>query len=296
MENKTYKPGDKVTGTVEIKNPSSTEVAIAVLDEAVFDLILKGREYFNPAKQLYSLDELNVGTFDNLLKIIGKREYKKKGANSGGDGLSSKDRETTKFVAYWNPSQKTNNEGKVSFTFDAPDNLTNWRVFAVALNETDKMGLGEGNFSVSKEIEIRPITPNQVIEDDTFKGEFTVLNRTDTEKEVNVSITASGTDIVSTQNSQKFLVKPFERKPFSLPVTAKSSGEIILKASAQSGNFSDSFIQKIPVHKKASLETAAIYGSFDADSQSNQIFFPQDITDILFVQLHYICNCLLISS
>lgn len=271
-----YKPREKVEASVHIDGAKGApvELAVAVLDEAVFDLILQGREYFNPLKQLYSLDELSVATFDNLLRLVGRRSYLKKGANSGGDGLSTDSRDKIRYVAYWNPSLEIDSTGNAKFSFDAPDNLTSWRVFAVALNQTDKMGLGEGKFAVSKELELRPNMPNQVREGDTFQGEFTVLNRTDKKRDITVTITSK--DPVA-QIEKVISLGSFERGKVGVPLTAGASGIITFNATAKDLEFSDSLTHSIDVHKKAVLEKSASYASFDSDEYSQKILFPQNI-------------------
>ena len=50
-------------------------------------------------------------------------------------------RSTFKFVAYWNPSLKTDSNGKARVEFQVPDNLTGWRVLAMAVTPGDLMGL-----------------------------------------------------------------------------------------------------------------------------------------------------------
>ena len=38
-----------------------------------------------------------------------------------------------KYVAYWNPSLKADEKGEAVFDFSLPDNLTGWRVLAMAV-------------------------------------------------------------------------------------------------------------------------------------------------------------------
>src|SRR3546814_1679262 len=118
--------------------------------------------------------------YNLLLKLVGRQKFEKKGANPGGDGGADfKFREDSKYVAYWNPSLRADERGNASFEFAAPDNLTGWHVLAIAVTATDKAGLGEGDFKVNRQTEIRPVMPNQVMEGDTFTAGFSVLNRTD---------------------------------------------------------------------------------------------------------------------
>jgi hypothetical protein len=196
-EKQTYKPRDEIT--VDLKLDSAdiksgdVEIAVAVLDEAVFDLVQGGTRYFDPYLGFYQLNTLDVVNYNILSQLIGLRKIEKKGANAGGDGgKSNENRNIFKYVSYWNPSLKLDGSGKAKIKFTAPDNLTGWRVLALAVNKTDRMGLGQANFKVNKETEIRPANPNQVIEGDSFVSKFTVMNRSEKTRSLKVILKASG--------------------------------------------------------------------------------------------------------
>src|SRR5260370_333375 len=109
------------------------EFAVVVLDEAVFDLIQDGKQYFDPYRGLYKLDNLDLTNYSLLTRLIGLQKFEKKGANSGGDGGAGFDmRNVSKYVAYWNPSVIADQNGKGAVSFELPDNLTGWRVFAIS--------------------------------------------------------------------------------------------------------------------------------------------------------------------
>src|SRR3546814_9056752 len=83
----------------------------------------------------------------------------------GGADLSL--RSVEKFVAYWNPALKADAKGHAQFTFTTPDNLSGWRVLAMAVTPSDRMGLGQGGIKVSKPTELRSALPNQRSEEHT---------------------------------------------------------------------------------------------------------------------------------
>ena len=63
-------------------------MAVAVLDEAVFDLLAQGRDYFDPYKGFYTIDELDLQNYNLLMRLVGRQKFEKKGANAGGGGGS----------------------------------------------------------------------------------------------------------------------------------------------------------------------------------------------------------------
>ena len=180
-----YKPRQTATVDLHVSTRQGevvpVELAVAVLDEAVFDLIAGGRDYFDPYKGFYRLDALDLRNYNVLTQLIGRQKFAKKGANPGGDGGMDLDmRSVFKFVSYWNPALLPDASGKATISFELPDNLTGWRVLAMAVTPDDRMGLGEGHFKANKPTEIRPALPNQVTAGDSFEASFTVLNRTET--------------------------------------------------------------------------------------------------------------------
>ena len=144
-EKKEYRPAQKVKVDLEVLTKAKTgiksEVAVIVLDESVYDLIQDAKNYFSPYKKFYSdFKDLAVLNFNNIEKLLGKIKFKK-GLTPAGDGLPEQNsnlRKNFKYVAYWNPSLITDDKGKSTIEFDLPDNLTSWKVIAVAVDNKDK--------------------------------------------------------------------------------------------------------------------------------------------------------------
>jgi uncharacterized protein YfaS (alpha-2-macroglobulin family) len=194
-----YKPRDTVKlqlkAEAHVAEPAKepVEFAVAVLDEAVFDLIQDGKNYFDPYRGMYQLDNLDLENYSLLTRLIGLQKFEKKGANSGGDGGAGFDmRSVSKYVAYWNPSVTADKNGAATLSFSLPDNLTGWRVFAIATTPGDRLGLGDYKFKSSKLTEVRPVLPNQVTAGDRFTAGFSVLNRSDKTRTLQVVLDAHG--------------------------------------------------------------------------------------------------------
>ena len=233
-----YKPRSEVTVDLQATIPQGEaaplEFAVAVLDEAVFDLISAGKAYYDPYQGFYRLDALDLRNFNLLKRLIGIQRFEKKGANPGGDGGGDLMlRSLFKFVSYWNPSIRPDAEGKATIRFQVPDNLTGWRVLALAVTPDDRMGLGDGSFKVNQETEIRPALPNQVLEGDRFEARFTVMNRTDAKRTLEVQIDAEGAlRDGSSEKRLQFTVDPYQRHAFGIPLAAGASGEIVFTVRA----------------------------------------------------------------
>ena len=281
-----YKPGDTVNlqldahphGKISGK-PEPVEFAIAVLDESVFDLIQDGKKYFDPYQGFYQLDSLDVFNFGLLNRLVGLQKFEKKGANAGGDGGAGFDMRVIKnYVAYWNPSVKADAKGRAQVRFKLPDNLTGWRVFAVAVTPTDHLGLGDYKFLSTKLTEIQPVMPNQVTQGDRFTAGFNVLNRANKARNVTVTLNATGVVEGGKQSlSQTVHLEPFQRQTVWMPLATLGEGSVHLTAMAGDSVDRDGLAYTVPVHPRVSLDTAASYGTTLTDAVTESLDFPKDM-------------------
>ena len=279
------KPGGEVTVDMQV-DKSNSELAVVALDESVFDLIESGNAYYDPYKGFYNLEPLDMANYSLLTRLLGIQKFEKKGANSGGDGggaVEMATRSVFKYVGYWNPSIKPDAHGKARIHFKVPDNLTGWRVMAIGMTESDRMGMGLGTFKVNQSTEIRPSLPNQVTEGDQFEARFTVMNRTDKPRVIDMTISAKGAvqPDLPVSKTFKLTAAPYQRYTFGLPVKAARSGSITFMVSAGDARDRDRMRTQLKVNKRKALETAATYGTTTAPSISESLKFPQNIrTDV----------------
>lgn len=279
-----YRPGETVSVTLSsiLPDPSRkepVEFSVAVVDEAVFDLIEGGRDRFDPYKGLYGLAGLDMNNYSLASMLIGIQRMEKKGAVAAAGGEDDKRqavRNRFKFLAHWSPSIKADENGKAKLSFTAPDNLTGWRILAVAVTPTDRMGLGEGTFAVTRPIEIRPALPNQLTQGDTFSAAFSILNRTDSLKAVTFEVKVTGAGIGGPVK-QTVNVGPFQRVTVSFPARAAKAGEMAFTARARAGEDSDGLKVSVPVSAMRSLDHAAIYGSLTGNEAKVSVKIPEDV-------------------
>jgi hypothetical protein len=291
-ERERYRPGEKVGVDLRVTFPRNgayqpVELAVAVLDESVFDLLTGGRDYFDPYKGFYTVDGLDVENFSLLLQLVGRQRFEKKGADAGGGGGGKIGlRSVFKYVSYWNPAIQADREGRARISFTAPDNLTGWRVLAMAVTPSDRMGLGDGHFSVNKPTEIRPVLPNQVTEGDHFQAGFSIMNRTSRQRSLTCSISASGAvespaGKAGVGITRKVAAAPYKRSIVWLPVTAGGAGKITFTARAGDRTDEDGMVSVLEVRGRASLETSATYGSSVSGTVTEKLRIPKDIrTDV----------------
>lgn len=286
-----YKPRGEVKVKLKaaVKNPQGQqpiELAVAVLDEAVLDLIAGGTRYFDPYAGFYTLENLDLENYSLLTRLVGRQKFEKKGANTGGDGGAALSmRSLFKFVAYWNPALNTDAEGKAEFSFTLPDNLTGWRILAMAVTPDDRMGLSNKSFKVNQPTEIRPVMPNQVSEGDRFKAGFSVMNRTGNTRQLNVFISAQGDLTPAPRQLLAIDLQPFQRQTVQMDVQATpvaenrgvKDGEIVFSVSVADQSDGDALQHRLPVKKQRALSTAANYGSTLEAHIEESVQVPRDI-------------------
>lgn len=308
---KVYKPKDTVTATIHVKakhkdKNDKFEIAVAVVDEAVFDLVQKGKNYFDPYDGFYKLDGLDLQNYNLLKHLIGKQSFNKKEVSPDAilynrkrslsyenDALFSDSDKATgisirslfKYVAYWEPSIKPDKNGNATINFEVPDNLTGWRILALAVTTNDRMGLGDVNFKVNRLTEIYPVMPNQVTEGDKFQAGFSVMNRADKPRDIKVIIDVSG-DVKPTKPFSKIVhLKPYKRQVIYMPISSVNlqksrdvkAGSITFTATAKDSIDVDSVKHQVPIYKRRLLETAASYGTTTKNSVSESLHFPSKI-------------------
>lgn len=297
-KNMTSEEKEKPDQRAESRSDEKIELAIAVLDEAVFDLIASGRDHFDIYKGFHTLDGLDLENYSLLTNMIGRRKFEKKGANVGGDGgAGMKMRSFFKYVSYWNPSLVTDASGNANIEFTAPDNLTGWKIFVMAATPTDAMGMAEGDFKVNRPTEIRPVMPNQVTAGDSFQAGFSVMNRSDKQRTIHVSVKmksavtqgeksgeteeenssvkqnrdAAKAESVITEDIE---LLPFKRKTVLLPVETKAAGTLTFTAEAEDQLDGDAITHTLKVNRERALVTVLNYGimtsakSTDEEQQS----------------------------
>lgn len=285
-----YEPGATVRASIEAANREGRdepiELAVVVLDEAVLDLIQGGVRYFDPYAGFYSPGPLDVRNFSLLTRLVGRQKIELKGANPGGDGGAAfAMRSIFEHVAHFAPSLELGADGKAEIEFTLPDNLTGWRILALAVTPTEGMGLGTHRFAVNQPTEIRSAMPNQVAEGDRFTAAFTVTNRTDTARELTVTVRAEGDVATPVAHEERVQLAPFARTVIRAPIEAGrlafdrsvAEGRIRFSVTAEDAVDADGLVHDLPVRKQAAIETAAVHGMLDGDRAREPLRVPPDI-------------------
>lgn len=269
----TYQPGDKVTVelTTKVKGKAvPAEVAVMVVDEGMLALSdYKTPDLFN---YFYGAQPLAVSTMDNRAYVIGQRSFGEKGENRGGGGAAGAKlggvdlRSNFSFVPYYQASVQTDKKGKASVSFTLPDNLTKFRVMAVALTQ-DEFGSGETVFTVAKPIMITPHLPRFMRKGDEFTCGAVVYNFADKRGALTLQAEASGTLELRTPSDQGIYVPLGGSRHVSWTCKATADGKASFAAVARGKKHSDGFVVPLEVLE---VEKAQVLSAYDKLSGSEK--------------------------
>lgn len=171
-----YEPREKVTGSVLVTNAEKpvegAEVTVYAVDDSI--LTLGNWALPNLAGPFFPANSFNIVTspaLRGLVEGINPEQLTQKGytvGDGGGEefgnvGFTRKD---FKPILFWSPNLKTDPKGVVTFETEAPDNLTRFRVIALAQTPKSQFGAASGTFDVSKKLIVEPSLPRFLREGD----------------------------------------------------------------------------------------------------------------------------------
>lgn len=283
-----YKPKETLNLEIETKDgngkPIESEIAIGLVDKAVWDLtsinLPNPYEKFFYPKNLFvetsqllaiSLDRINANT------DLGS----KGGSGGGGEGGVNTSRKKFLDTAFWSPNIKTDKQGKALIKISLPDNLTTWKLTAVANSEEDSFGLSSKEVKVSQEIMIRPFLPRFLIFGDEPSLGAIIINKSGSEKNLRVLIESNNLDIKDDKTKQ-IILKDNEQIKLIWPVKVKNKEEtkINIKAIDDGNKKWDELEISLPTKSFSIPETMASAGKIE-NSSIEKIFLPKTINNSL---------------
>ncbi len=191
-----YRPGESAVVTASVKDGAKgarSEVTLWAVDEGV--LSLTGYKLPDPVELIYRPRGLGMRLGSNLSTVAPQVAPGDKGRNPGGGGgegntdiLRSRFRTTAFFLG----SVVTDSAGTGKATVKLPDNLTTFRVMAVAVTAGDRYGSGQSSMLVTRPLVARPALPRFVRPGDEFIAGVVVNHRIGGTPNVDVSATATG--------------------------------------------------------------------------------------------------------
>ena len=202
-----YEPKQRVEGTVEVLHlgkPLQAEVALVAVNESVLQLTDFATP--DPTRVFHAPRGLRVRTFSNLPLVVADPaaaalvpETARLGT-PGEDGPGGKPDVRNDYVAaaYVAPALRTDRNGKVAFAFDAPTDLSAYRLMAVVAAKDDRVGSADRRFTVSQPIAAHVIAPRFVSRGDQLEIGALVHDTTEQSGATQLRFSAEGLALAQT--------------------------------------------------------------------------------------------------
>jgi alpha-2-macroglobulin len=165
-------------------------------------------------------------------------------------------------LAVFEPSLRTDADGRVEARVRLPGNLTRYRVMAVAVSGARHFGTGEATVTARKELMARVAAPRFLNYGDQFELPVLVQNGTAERLDVAVAARATGLRFADVA-ARRVVLPPGERAEIRFSATALRAGTARVQAIAVSGNRTDAARVDVPVYTPATTEAFATYGVID---------------------------------
>ncbi len=212
-----YEPRERVQMRIVARTadgkPLSTELSVAVVDEslyairedkpqALFDSFYRRRP--NQVETQYSFPWIAL-----------------QGDKGSGDSV----RRDFPDTAFWLPQVVTDRNGVALLSFVLPDNLTQWRVTAIAQSQATDVGFGVQRFTSARQFAVRLSVPPVLTEGDAVSVSAVVSNNGTAEQQANVQFAG---------DTRSIRVAPGQSQTVEWQYRAEQVGRIPLTVRAES--------------------------------------------------------------
>lgn len=180
-------------------------------------------------------------------------------------------------LASFQTSVITDSQGHAVVKYVLPDNLTTYRIMAVATDGAKRFGTGESSLTARLALMARPSAPRFLNFGDELMIPVVVQNHYLQDQAVNVVLRGT---LGGLENGvgQRTTIPAGGRSEFLFPLKADSMGTANFQTAVVSDKHSDAREFSIPVYTPASTETVSSYGVIDHDEAVEQpVSLPANI-------------------
>src|SRR5262249_25527332 len=128
-------------------------------------------------------------------KMAARRKQQAGEPEPGSGDTPIKVRQDFNPLAAFSPTVKTDADGHATVQVKMPDNLTRYRVMAVAVAGGKQFGMGESNVTARLPLMVRPSAPRFLNFGDKFELPVVVQNQTDSPMTVNVGVRTTNAEL-----------------------------------------------------------------------------------------------------
>ncbi len=175
-------------------------------------------------------------------------------------------------LALFAPVVRTDAQGMASVPFKLPDNLTRYRIVALAARGRD-FGKGEAALVARLPLMVRPSPPRFANFGDRFELPVVLQNQTDRPLEVQVAARSSNASLTAA-TGYALTVPANNRLEVRFPTATEQAGRAAFQVGAVAGTCADAAELNLPVWTPATSEAFATYGVIDEGSIAQPVKTP----------------------
>ncbi len=265
--------------------PVEAEVTLAVVDEGV--LALTSMATPNPFAPFYAHHPHGVTDYALSGELVRKRVSEEKG-DMGGDGGDSAPMVRGDFrdLAYYAPALQADADGRVKAKVKLPDNLTSWRIMAIAIHGARAFGSADEHVRVGKPLMLMPRLPRYAQPGDLVEASITVRHGGDPTSATaiagDVTLQVEG-DAVALQAkpTQSFRLEAGGATELRFALRANKLGKVKITARGKAGSEADAVEGGFEVIEQRPIETSAMLGRLDDGNEVKQTLLrPEGSLDV----------------
>jgi hypothetical protein len=244
------KPGELLTGRGGGRNAGGGIAGVAKVQ--ALPMVARGQR---DSAQSFTLDSFSSGTV--TVEALRVR-----------DDLNS--------LAVFAPSVPTDSNGRAEVKVKLPDNLTRYRVMAVAVAGGKLFGTGESSITARLPLMARPSAPRFLNFGDAFELPVVLQNQTDSPMIVDVAVRATNAELTAGAG-RRVTVPANDRVEIRFPASANKAGTARFQIAATSGKWGDAAEVSLPIWTPATTEAFATYGEIDKGAVSQPVNAPPNV-------------------
>lgn len=177
----------------------------------------------------------------------------------------------------------TDATGHATVPVRLPDNLTRYRVMAIAAAGENSFGIAESSITARLPLMVRPSAPRFLRYGDRFELPVVVQNQTGRPMTVDLAVRASNLEFLEARSSKgvstagrRVTVPANDRLEVRFPAGTVLPGLARFQSVASSGSYSDAAEISLPVRTPATTEAVAVYGEIDDGAIKQPVSAPKD--------------------
>ena len=208
----------------------------------------------------------------------GKRDGEAFGDSEGNNNTPIAVRTNFDPLAVFAPEVRTDGNGRARVSVKLPDNLTRYRVMAVAVTADKNFGKGESAITARMPLMVRPSPPRFLNFGDKFELPVVLQNQTDESMAVKVAVRATNADITDGQG-RSIVIPANDRVEVRFPAAAEMPGTARFQIAASTERWADAAEFALPVWTPATTEAFATYGEIDKGAIRQAIEMPRGVVE-----------------